>query len=106
MSDEDDAREGTERGRIEREWKQLRDQIADTLDLAGAELQQQLRELAPKLAEVERRVEAGGEELLAATNTLFEDVGRALRSFGARMADKAPSSPPTAGEGADDEPRG
>ncbi|GAB4567537.1 MAG: hypothetical protein Tsb0020_20200 [Haliangiales bacterium] len=68
--------------------KKMRDQLRAKLHLAGEAAQERWRELEPKIEEVERKIEAGSDELIGTTNQLFEEVGRAFRDFGNRLLDK------------------
>jgi chromosome segregation ATPase len=77
------------------ELKKMRDEIRVKLHLAGMEVKERWKQLEPKLEEIERRVEAGSEEILGATTRMFEEVGRAFREIGERFIRKP---------GQDDEP--
>ncbi|ACY14815.1 hypothetical protein [Haliangium ochraceum] len=84
MSLRDELRERFERD-LE-DLSRLREELHKSLHRAGQETQEHLRDLEPKLAEIERRITAGGEELMSATTTLFAEVGRALREFSTRVS--------------------
>lgn len=71
------------------ELKKMRDEIRVKLHLAGMEVKERWKQLEPKLEEIERRVEAGSEELIGATTRMFEEVGRAFREMGERFIRKA-----------------
>jgi hypothetical protein len=70
------------------ELKKMRDEIRVKLHLAGMEVKERWKLLEPKLEEIERRVEAGSEEILGATSRMFEEVGRAFRDMGERFIRK------------------
>lgn len=70
------------------ELKKMRDEIRVKLHLAGMEVKERWKQLEPRLEEIERRVEAGGEEILGATTRMFEEVGRAFRELGERFIRK------------------
>lgn len=70
------------------ELKKLRDEIRVKLHLAGLEVKERWKQLEPKLEEIERKVEAGSEELIGSTTRLFEEVGRAFRELGERIVGK------------------
>jgi len=70
------------------ELKRMRDEIKVKLHLAGKDAKDKWHELEPKLEELELKFEKGGRELGATTDKLFEDVGRAVRDFGARLFGK------------------
>lgn len=67
------------------ELKKMRDEIRLKLHLAGMDAKERWQKLEPKVEEIERKLEAGGEEILGATNKLFEEVGRAFREFAERI---------------------
>ncbi len=79
------------------ELKKLRDEIRVKLHLAGMEVKERWKQLEPRLEEIERKVEAGSEELLGTTTRLFEEVGRAFREFGERIVRK-PDQPDQQGK--------
>ena len=70
------------------ELKKIRDEIRVKLHLAGMEVKERWKQLEPRLEEIERKVEAGGEEIIGTTTKLFEEVGRAFREFGERLVRK------------------
>lgn len=70
------------------ELKKLRDEIRVKLHLAGMEVKERWKQLEPRLEEIERKVEAGGEEIIGTTTRLFEEVGRAFRELGERIVRK------------------
>jgi hypothetical protein len=74
------------------ELKKMRDEIRVKLHLAGMEVKERWKQLEPKLEEIERKVEAGSEDILGATTKLFEDVGRAFREIGERLVRKPEKS--------------
>lgn len=67
------------------ELKKMRDEIRLKLHLAGMDAKERWQKLEPKVEEIERKLEAGGEEILGATNKLFEEVGRAFRELAERI---------------------
>ena len=71
--------------------KQMRDEIRVKLHLAGQEAKDKWRELEPKLEELEVKFEKSGQQLGEATTKLFEEVGQAIREFGARVMGREPT---------------
>ncbi len=86
MSFNDDVRKQFEHDLTE--LKKMRDEIRVKLHLAGMEVKERWKLLEPRLEEIERRVEAGSEEILGATTRMFEEVGRAFREMGERFIRK------------------
>lgn len=72
------------------ELKKMRDEIRLKLHLAGMDAKERWKQLEPKVEEIERKLEAGGEEILGATSRLFEEVGRAFREFADRLGRNKP----------------
>lgn len=68
--------------------KRMRDEIKLKLHLAGKDAKDRWHELEPKLEELELKFEKGGKDLGATTDKLFEDVGKAVRDFGAKLFGK------------------
>ncbi|WP_428261268.1 hypothetical protein [Haliangium sp.] len=68
--------------------KKMRDEIRVKLHLASMEVKERWQQIEPKLDELERRIDAGSEEVVGATSKLFEDVGRAVRDMGERLLGK------------------
>jgi HAMP domain-containing protein len=76
-----------------KELKQVRDQIRLKMHLAGMEAKQQWEELEPKLEEVERWFERGGERAATVMGTLVEELGAAFRRFRDRLEREDSSHP-------------
>ena len=85
------------------ELKRMRDEIKVKLHLAGKDAKDKWHELEPKLEELELKFEKGGRELGATTDKLFEDVGRAVRDFGARLFGKDDSDEARSDASGDDD---